>query len=352
MQTAQNNRMPLESGAQTARKVNPPHGIHQIKTPLGFPGVPTVNCYIIEEPLTLVDAGLNSPAAWKTFVEGLEAIGYRPEQFERILITHAHPDHFGFAERVRQLSGAQVFIGEHSAGSFALNDTDAVAQRRPVYREFFMRLGLDEQVFATLALSGEMMRAMAPCVRGDVTLLKEGDRIPFRDFELQILYTPGHTREIICYYEPKQGLLFSSDHLLQETSPNPLIDLGPDGERDFNLKFRSLASYFEQIERVRKLDLSCVLPGHGLPFVGHEAVIDSLFLFYEKRQKKIRNTLSEMGPSNLRQLAERLFPWAFGMQLFLATCELLGNLEVMEEANEVRRHDDGCHYLFEACSAR
>lgn len=352
MDASQKKQVSLDRGTMIAHKVDLPRGIHQVRTPLGFPGVPTVNCYIIEEPLTLVDAGLNSPAAWKVFVDYLETIGYRPDQFERILITHAHPDHFGFAERVRQLSGAQVFIGEHSADSFALNDTDAVAQRKPVYREFFLRLGLDEQVFATLALSGEMMRAMAPCIQGDVTLVKEGDRIPFQDFVLEVLYTPGHTREIVCYHEPDQGLIFSSDHLLQETSPNPLIDLGPEGERDYNLKFRSLASYFEQIERVRKLNLSCVLPGHGLPFAGHEAVIDSLFLFYDKRQKKIWNALGEMGPSNLRQLTERLFPKAFGMQLFLATCELLGNLEVMEEAGRVRRHDDGRHYLFEATPSR
>lgn len=343
---------PLTPDAKAAHRVDLPRGIHQIRTPLGFPGVPTVNCYVVENPLTLIDAGLNSPASWKAFVDAIETIGYRPEQFERILITHAHPDHFGFAERVRKLSNAKVFIGEHSADSFALSDSDAVAQRKPVYREFFLRLGLDDQIFSTLALSGEIMRSMAPRIQGDVTLVRDGDRIPFRDFELEVLYTPGHTREIVCYYEPKQGLIFSSDHLLQETSPNPIIDLGPEGERDYRLKFRSLVSYFDQIERVRRLKLSCVLPGHGNPFAGHEAVIDSLLHFYNGRQGKILNTLEDAGPTNLRRLAERVFPKAAGMQFFLATCELLGNLEVMEDRGSIQRHDDGRHYIFQACPAR
>ncbi len=330
-----------------AFSVLPPRGVHQIRTALGFPGVPTVNCYVIERPLTLVDAGLNSPAAWKSFEDQLAEIGFRPDQFKRILITHAHPDHFGFAERVRKLSGADVYIGEHSFSTFALSDTDVVAQHKPVYRDYFVRLGLDDQVFTSLAMMGEMMRSMAPRIRGEVIPVKDGDLIPFEDFDLQVLYTPGHTREIVCYFEPKQGFMFSSDHLLQETSPNPIIDLGPEGELDYSRKFRSLVSYYEQIERIRKLDLTCVMPGHGLPFCGHDAVIDSLLGFYELRQLKMQKMLLQSGPLTVKRLAELMFPKAHGMQLFLAVCELLGNLEVMGEKKTVQTEFDGTHYLFE-----
>ncbi len=330
-----------------AYSVPTPCGVHQIRTLLGFPGVPTVNCYVIERPLTLVDAGLNSPASWHSFEAQLKAIGYRPEQFERILITHAHPDHFGFAERVRKLSGAQVYIGEHSFSTFALSDTDVVAQHRQVYRDYFVRLGLDDQVFASLAMMGEMMRSMAPRIRGEVIPVKDSDVIPFEDFSLQVLYTPGHTREIVCYFEPKQGFMFSSDHLLQETSPNPIIDLGPDGEEDYSRKFESLVSYYEQIQRVRKLDLQCVLPGHGLPFSGHDAVISSLLGFYELRQHKMLKVMDQEGPITVKRLAELMFPKAQGMQVFLAVCELLGNLEVMVKTHRVRSEFDGKVYLFE-----
>lgn len=332
---------------QKARKVAPPKGVHQIQTPTNFPGVPTVNCYLIEDPLTLVDCGLNTPPAWKAFVEQLEQIGYRPEQIERILITHAHPDHFGFAERLRSISNAEVYLSEHARESAALNETDIVAQRRPVYREFFVRLGLDDRIFAQLAMMGEFMRAIAPHIQTRPHLLREGDTIPFKDFDLEVLYTPGHTRDIVCYHAPKGGFIFSSDHLLQETSPNPVVDLGPEGEKDFSRKFRSLVSYYEQIERVRNLELSCVLPGHGLPFEGHGAVINSLLYFYGKRQDKIYETLLETGPANVRALTERLFPKAFGMQHFLASCELLGNLEVMEEDGRIRQEFDGTQYLFD-----
>ncbi len=331
-----------------ARKVDPPKGVHPIRTSLGFPGVPTVNCYLIEKPLTLVDAGLNNPVAWREFEEQVHAAGHRIEQIERILITHAHPDHFGFAERVRRLSNAKVYMGEHGRETLVLNDMDVLAQRRPIYREFFQRLGLDDQIFTQLAVMGEMMRAMAPRIQAEAIFLADGDRVAFDDFELQVLYTPGHTRDIVCYYEPKRGFIFSSDHLLQETSPNPIVDLGPEGEQDFDRKFRSLQSYYEQIERVRALPIQCVLPGHGSPFCGHEAVINSLLWFYGRRQGKIAAALREAGPATARELTTTLFPSAAGMQVFLAACELLGNLEVMEGLGHVRRHFDGTHYLFEA----
>ena len=115
---------------------------------------------------------------------------------------------------------------------------------------------------------------------------------------------------------------------------------------DFDQKFRSLLSYFEQIERVRALELSCILPGHGLPFVGHEPVIDSLLRFYNTRQAKILDALRAGGATNVSDLSNRIFPNAAGMQQFLAVCELLGNLEVMEHRGILRREFDGRHYRF------
>jgi glyoxylase-like metal-dependent hydrolase (beta-lactamase superfamily II) len=50
-----------------------------------------VNAYLIEaEPLTLVDAGINTPAAHNALVIALTSAGYFLESIERVLVTHAH----------------------------------------------------------------------------------------------------------------------------------------------------------------------------------------------------------------------------------------------------------------------
>ena len=67
------------------------------------------NWYLIEESqrLTLVDAGF--PGHYHTFLKGIQSLGYAIKDIEAIILTHAHADHIGFAERVRKESRAPVY---------------------------------------------------------------------------------------------------------------------------------------------------------------------------------------------------------------------------------------------------
>ena len=61
------------------------------------------------------------------------------------------------------------------------------------------------------------------------------------------LHMPGHTPGLVCLYERARRLVFSDDHLLERISPNPLIDLGPDGRDGF---FRPLVAYLASVPNV------------------------------------------------------------------------------------------------------
>jgi glyoxylase-like metal-dependent hydrolase (beta-lactamase superfamily II) len=120
-------------------------------------------------------------------------------------------------------------------------------------------------------------------------------------------------------------------------SPNPLIDLKPDGKPS---SFKPLVSYFESIERVRALDIDLVLPGHASPFTRYLEVIDSLFAFYSRRQAKLLDALDHK-PRTVYDAMKTLFPSSSAFELFLTMSETLGNLEVLEERGKIRRDTDG-----------
>src|SRR5215213_9970376 len=81
-------------------------GVHRI-------GEYFVNWYLIEEGgrLTVVDAGL--PASWRSLLEALQRIGRTPGDIEALVLTHAHFDHMGFAERARAELGVPVYVHEN-----------------------------------------------------------------------------------------------------------------------------------------------------------------------------------------------------------------------------------------------
>jgi glyoxylase-like metal-dependent hydrolase (beta-lactamase superfamily II) len=138
---------------------------------------------------------------------------------------------------------------------------------------------------------------------------------------------------MICLWEPALGLLFSADHLLQKISPNPLIELGPDGEEG---AWRPLVAYLESLARVRALDVALVLPGHGAPFGAHREIIDGLVRFYGIRQAKIREQLAA-APRTGYEVTRALFPAVRAQDLFLALSEAIANVEVLETRGEVGR---------------
>ena len=85
-------------------------------------------------------------------------------------------------------------------------------------------------------------------------LLKEGDVIKAGGTELQVLHTPGHTAGSICLYDKKGKALFTGDTLFENGV----------GRTDFPNSDPELLE--KSLERILKLPIERVYPGHGNPF--------------------------------------------------------------------------------------
>ena len=74
-----------------------------------------VNWYVVEDAgkLVVIDAG--TPGDWELLVETVGRLGHRLADIDAVLVTHAHPDHTGFAERARTTAGSRVWIHEADA---------------------------------------------------------------------------------------------------------------------------------------------------------------------------------------------------------------------------------------------
>ena len=80
------------------------------------------NFYLLEDggKVTLVDAG--TPGDWPVLIEALHRRSIEPSKIDAVLLTHAHADHTGFAERARTEADARVWI--HKADEESARDGD------------------------------------------------------------------------------------------------------------------------------------------------------------------------------------------------------------------------------------
>ncbi len=315
-------------------------GVHRIAIPIPFAaaGGP-VNLYVLEAAdgsLTLFDAGFGSEEALAALRAGFAALGRSLAEVRRVIISHGHVDHFGAARFVQE-QGGEVEVLAHPADHGKLDEAGpAWSDHAPRTDAHLARLGVPAEVRAVVLASGARAYGSARRVRG-TRPIGEGALVEGRHLTFTVRHFPGHTPGLLALHAPSHGLLLSADHLLERVSPNPLMELGPDG-RDGH--FRPLVTYLASLERTRALDLALVLPGHGAPFGGHRGIIDGLLAYQAKRQARLAAALTA-GPQTAWALCLGLFPAARPAETYLTMSETMGNLEVLEAEGRVVREEEG-----------
>ncbi len=82
--------------------------LYQIVVPTPF-AVGPVNCYVaLSDPITLIDVGPRQPDSRAALHAGLSELGLKTSDLRRIIITHAHADHYGLAAELVRESGAEL----------------------------------------------------------------------------------------------------------------------------------------------------------------------------------------------------------------------------------------------------
>src|SRR4051812_43658778 len=88
---------------------------HVVKIPLPLPlkDLAVVNVYAIlgTDGVTLVDSGWADDRSEAVLVDALDGLGFTPGDVRRIVVTHAHWDHYSRAIGWQRRYGTTVMIG-------------------------------------------------------------------------------------------------------------------------------------------------------------------------------------------------------------------------------------------------
>jgi glyoxylase-like metal-dependent hydrolase (beta-lactamase superfamily II) len=218
-----------------------------------------INCYLVEEAgsLTLVDAGIG--ATWDLLLAGLEGIGRSLADIEAVLLTHAHVDHIGMADRIRVAAPAPVLIHKADRDFLVAGKRPPNAPDNTVGLAAALRHGFAYRLLWYLARKG----ALSTPTVAEAGAFTDGQVLDIPGHP-RVVHAPGHTPGSAALHFEDRGALCTGDAIVTLDAVT-----GRTGPRLAPAAFSSdPAGARGSLARLEGLSAELILPGHGEPFRG------------------------------------------------------------------------------------
>lgn len=223
-------------------------GIHRVEDAY-------TNWYLVEaeDGVLVVDAGV--PSSWDSLRPALAQIGRGLEDLRAVLLTHAHFDHLGFAERARRELGLPVHVHEN----------DAPLTRHPLQYSHERPRSL---YFATqpraLPIVASLVRNRAFWPPPLSTVSTFTDTAPVLPGSPGLVPTPGHTLGHVAFHFPERDAVIAGDAIVTldpyTARRGPRLVAGA-ATADYGRNFASL-------DALAATEARTVLTGHGPAWTG------------------------------------------------------------------------------------
>ncbi|MFH1920777.1 MAG: MBL fold metallo-hydrolase [Planctomycetota bacterium] len=274
-------------------------------------------------PPTLVDTGSGEERAIRQVLAGLETVRtefnepVRPGDIERILITHAHIDHFGGLWELLRHTKAEVAV--HALDRRRIT---AFAEREVLAHHALARF--TKQAGVEPERQPEVLQAFAHASGNPRSvpvdfLLGDGEELD----GLRIVHTPGHSPGHVCI--AVGNVLLAGDHILARTVPW----LWPESVAAYT----GLGHYLDSLDKVLRLDgIEIALGGHEPPIRDVPKRIREIRETHLRRLDRVLDILEKAGrPLSVREITEQMYSSQKGFHAMLALTDVGARVEHLDQ---------------------
>jgi glyoxylase-like metal-dependent hydrolase (beta-lactamase superfamily II) len=323
-------------------------GIHQLQVVMPATMLGHLNCYLVKgsNGWLMLDTGWHSTESFESLQNGLNSIGVALTDIATIVVTHVHPDHFGLAGRIKHLSPHTELLMHRWEADLIESRYVKFSELQAKMSAMLRRHGVPESDI--LALQNASMPALQfVTMTFPDRFLYGGEIVSTGVYDLEIIWTPGHSPGHICLYEPQNQLLFAGDHILPGITPNVSyhVQSGDD----------PLGEYQSALNKLRHLPVKQVLPAHEKIFTDLPGRIDALFAHHRKREAEILKVLNVNSlsayevSSHVKWNTQK--PWGELPPLVKrsAVMETISHLEHMRWEGALKKETNADHITYRLC---
>lgn len=293
-----------------------------------------VNCLLAENEdgtVKIIDAGLNDALTrrrWNAEIGG--------RTVSEIVITHYHPDHFGYAGGLQKLTKARLRM---TATDFSFGTNVWQNDFIETIRARYALCGIPSQLARKMTENTASFVSRVTPYPEDFTDLKEGDLIQLGGWNYEVIETPGHADGLVCFYNRDKKVLLSTDHLLPHITPN--ISYWFHGDPD------PLASYLSSLAKIKQMEIEYCIPSHGRPFTAVAERIQEIEEHHERRLDKTLAIVNKHCGNTVFDICVHLFRDDLTVhEMRFAIGETIAHLEYLCNRGELKKEQrNGCwHY--------
>lgn len=200
-----------------------------------------VNCYLVKTGAghILIDTGFKGKRL--KLEKELAGAGCKPGDLKPIILTHGDSDHVDNAAYLREKYGAKIAMHKDDAGMVERGDMGWNRKAEPDHMSLLFKI-----------MSHVVKPGKFATFKPDL-LIDESFDLSAYGLDAKVLHLPGHSKGSIGVLTPG-GDLFCGD-LLYNFFGRPNSQFIDD-----------LAAFDASIEKISKLNVKTVYPGHGRPF--------------------------------------------------------------------------------------
>lgn len=254
-------------------------------SPFTFKGT---NTYLVgTSSLAVIDPGPDDAAHLAAILAA--AVG-RP--ITHIISTHAHRDHVDGIAALKAATGAKVY-------AYRRKPAEVIPlEQTPQGREY-----IDLHLTPDVELTG-------------------GANVEGEDWRLEVLHTPGHAPDHLCFAHAGTGTLFSGDHVM---AWNTSIVAPPEGR---------MVDYMASLEMLLDRGETIYLPGHGGRVMDARRTVKAYLLHRKVREQAILKVLRD-GATSVRAIVPIVYPEIAERLIPAATLTVLAHVEMLAERRQI-----------------